>query len=182
MILTQNTNFDNVEKVIRNFPENLKINDILDMPSEILEEKIKEAGFYKQKSKCIKELFLFIKENSGISNLTNVKKLREKIIRINGIGNETTDVFLLYIVNEKKFVSDAYARRLFSRVFDMSVQKYEDLNAIAKYYETNLTVKKLQEFHAKIDVFCIKFCKKTPKYNHCVFRKECKYVKKSNEL
>jgi endonuclease-3 related protein len=120
-ILTQNTNWANVEKAILN----LKSEKLLDarkldkLSVSRLAELIKPAGCFNVKAKRLKDfLNFFLKEYNG--NIGKMRKidlniLRRQLLEVNGIGPETADSILLYALGKKIFVVDAYTKRIFSR-------------------------------------------------------------------
>jgi len=124
-ILTQNTNWRNVEKAI----ENLLKENLLDWEtlSQLEEKKLKEcikpAGFYNQKAKTIKE---FVRTTKDINR---GRITRELLLSIKGIGKETADSILLYGLEKPFFVIDSYTKRLFYRlgIIDKRNIKYEEL-------------------------------------------------------
>jgi endonuclease-3 related protein len=120
-ILTQNTNWGNVEKAIKN----LKREKVLDpeaihnMPADRLSLLIKPAGYFNIKAKRLKSFIGFLM-NDYQGSLKRLKKedthlLREKLLSINGIGPETADSILLYALEKPVFVIDAYTKRVLSR-------------------------------------------------------------------
>ena len=119
-VLTQNTNWKNVEKAIENLKrENLITPEaILSCPEEKLQELIKPAGFFRQKARYLKNLCHFVEKNGGIENLKRIEmeSLRKELLKVKGIGKETADSILLYGLNKPSFVVDAYTKRLFSRL------------------------------------------------------------------
>jgi endonuclease III related protein len=120
-ILTQNTNWFNVEKALLN----LKKEGLLDaqrlylIQQKRLAELIRPAGYYNIKAKRIKNfLTLYIKKYHGrIEELrkVNLEILRKELLAVNGIGPETADSILLYALNKPIFVVDAYTKRIFFR-------------------------------------------------------------------
>lgn len=120
-ILTQNTNWKNVEKAITNLKNNgllsAKAMYALD-PNEIA-ELIRPAGYYNIKTKRIRNFLEFLKAEADF-DLLQLKKqsledLRPKILRVNGIGPETADSILLYALDFPTFVVDAYTNRMMNR-------------------------------------------------------------------
>ncbi len=120
-ILTQNTNWQNVQKAILN----LKKNDLLDpkkmffLSPDELAGLIRPAGYFRIKAKRLKNFLYFLNNECGF-NFSVLKKkeideLRVKLLSINGIGPETADSILLYALNKPSFVVDAYTRRIFNR-------------------------------------------------------------------
>lgn len=120
-ILTQNTNWKNVEKAIGN----LKSNDCLSpeaihaLPMNDLAELIRPAGYFNIKSKRLKNFIQFLKDeaNFKLESLADQElyELRPKVLGVNGIGPETADSILLYALNYPTFVVDAYTHRMMGR-------------------------------------------------------------------
>ena len=141
-ILTQGTNWKNVEKVIRS----LKKKDLLDIDvlSHLSKNKlaflIKSSGYYNQKARKIKEFIKFL-------NL-NIKVTRENLLKVWGIGPETADSILLYAYGIPYFVIDAYTKK-FCKDLGIIMQNYEDYRL---FFENNLprNLEIYKEFHALI--------------------------------
>ncbi|MDD5022923.1 MAG: endonuclease, partial [Candidatus ainarchaeum sp.] len=110
-LLTQNTNWRNVEKSIINLKKNNSLHPekILKLNSNKLKELIKPSGFYNQKAPRLKEL---TKKYSSIKNKKlSIEKLREELLSVKGVGKETADSIILYAFNKPIFVIDAYTKR-----------------------------------------------------------------------
>lgn len=145
-ILTQNTSWPNVEKALLNLkkqglisPEKFNESNI-----EIIKEALRPAGYFNQKSRKIIEFSLFY------SSLEGRTPLREELLSLWGIGNETADSILLYAYNVPSFVVDAYTRRIFLKLGIITEKStYEEVKSI---FENNLPkdYKVYQEFHALI--------------------------------
>jgi endonuclease-3 related protein len=120
-ILTQNTNWKNVEKAIFN----LKNNDLLSAEALYaldpikLAELIRPAGYYNIKTKRIRNFLEFLRVEVSFDLLKlkeqSLEVLRPKILKINGIGPETADSILLYALEFPVFVVDAYTNRMMNR-------------------------------------------------------------------
>jgi endonuclease-3 related protein len=166
-ILTQATNWRNVEKAINNL-KNAGIKtfeDVINNASK-LEELIKPAGFYRQKAKRIIALAnLFIKKK-------NIE--RDDLLSLNGFGKETADSILLYHFDKPYFVIDNYTKRLHERLTGKKEQCYEKL---AAFYGKSLTVEEMKEFHALIVEHCKNTCKKEPLCDKCPLINLCFYYK-----
>jgi len=120
-ILTQNTNWTNVERAIAN----LKAAGVLeprrmhDLPEQRLAELIRPAGYFNVKARRLRAfLDVLVSEAGGevaalMSGPTTEARLR--LLAIKGIGPETADSMLLYAGGQASFVIDAYTRRIFSR-------------------------------------------------------------------
>ncbi|MBW2064447.1 MAG: endonuclease III domain-containing protein [Deltaproteobacteria bacterium] len=120
-VLTQNTNWKNVEKAIKRLKEKnlLSIEAIHSLPTQVLAEVIRPAGYYNVKAKRLKNLIHFIVERYGedITVFLNeeTEKLRQGLLSVRGIGEETADSILLYAAARPVFVIDAYTFRILSR-------------------------------------------------------------------
>lgn len=120
-ILTQNTNWKNVEKAIGN----LKAANALSpaamaaLPADELAELIRPSGYFRMKAQRLKGLVAFIKEHADgeLESLAGrgLDELRPLILSVKGVGPETADSILLYALGEPTFVVDAYTRRILSR-------------------------------------------------------------------
>jgi endonuclease-3 related protein len=172
-VLTQNTNWKNVERAI----SNLKKRDLLSLealhlipPSE-LAEIIRPAGYFNIKTKRLKNLmaFLMTKYQGDLSlfygDETDV--LREGLLSVKGVGPETADSILLYAVHRPVFVVDSYTYRILNRhgLADEPFT-YDELQAL---FEHNLpeSVTLYNEFHALLVQTGKHFCKKTPLCRDC---------------
>jgi endonuclease-3 related protein len=120
-VLTQNTNWRNVEKAIGN----LKKKGLLDaerlhlMPVRQLAELIKPAGYFNIKAKRLKNFVEFLTVQYGGSMRKmgggDEATIRGKLLSVNGIGPETADSIILYALDRPVFVIDAYTKRVLSR-------------------------------------------------------------------
>lgn len=173
-ILTQNTNWNNVEKAINNLKKNrnLSAKAIYKLPEKKLAELIRPAGYYNIKTKRLKSFINFLM-NDYHGDIRKMKEedtlsLRQKLLNINGIGLETADSILLYALDKPIFVIDAYTKRILSRheIMDKS-KSYDEFqrlfhNAIEK------DVQIFNEYHALLVKVGKTYCKsKNPLCNEC---------------
>jgi endonuclease-3 related protein len=117
-ILTQNTNWTNAEKAIKN----LKSADMLspkalnEADTNKVAELIRPAGYFNIKTKRLKNFlaWLFNHYDGRLENLENLsnERLRQELLSIKGIGYETADSILLYAFDRPIFVVDAYTARV----------------------------------------------------------------------
>ena len=163
-VLTQNTNWGNVEKAIINLKEaNALCPVAMDRMSEPrLAELIRPSGYYNVKAVRLKALISFLMRNyqGNIERMKNgdAQTLREKLLGINGIGQETADSILLYAVGKPVFVIDAYTKRMLSRHGILSEDSaYEDFQRL---FHTHMQpdTELYNEYHALIvrtgKIFC----------------------------
>jgi len=120
-ILTQNTNWSNVEKAIANLKKDKVLNPkaLHDMSSAQLASLIRPAGYFNIKAKRLRNFIgLLINEYHGsMSKMANedLRSIRKKLLSVNGIGPETADSIMLYALEKPVFVIDAYTKRVLSR-------------------------------------------------------------------
>jgi len=153
-ILTQRTNWQNVELAITNLKK-AKINSlkkIYQLGPKKLAPLIKPSGFYQAKARYLANLAKFVIKNYG--DLEEMKKeelneLREKLLKLKGIGPETADSILLYALDKPIFVIDEYTKRLVRKYHLAKKTNYQFLQ---KLFEENLKkdYRLYQDFHALI--------------------------------
>ena len=165
-ILTQNTSWNNVEKAIINIKSvmDITIENLSVLSTNELSLLIRPSGFYKQKAKRIKRLIEFINNQyeGKIENMEheNLKSLRAGLLSINGIGPETADCILLYVVNKPIFAIDKYTYRLLYRHgFIVRETSYSEMQNL---FMENLKNRSglFGEFHALIVEVGKNHCKK----------------------
>ena len=141
-ILTQNTNWKNVEKAIIQLNKNklININKIIKINNKKLASIIRSSGYHNQKTKKLKNFCSFLLENyNGKLNLffkNNINKLRNELLSIKGIGPETADSIILYAANKPIFVIDAYTKRIMNRI-GFKEETYDELQSL---FMSNLNV------------------------------------------
>ncbi|MFQ5328665.1 MAG: endonuclease III domain-containing protein [Thermodesulfobacteriota bacterium] len=120
-ILTQNTSWRNVERAI----DNLKGGDLLtpfaihETVESELAELIRPSGYYNLKAKRLKVFVNHLVARYG-GDLNAMFRgdsdgLRDELLGLYGIGEESADAILLYAGNHPTFVVDAYTRRVLLR-------------------------------------------------------------------
>jgi len=120
-ILTQNTNWRNVEKAIANLRAAgcMSLPALHAMPRGDLAELIRPAGYFNVKAKRLKNFIAHVHEAFGNDLAAfldrSVSALREELVSINGIGLETADSIVLYAAGKCTFVVDAYTARILLR-------------------------------------------------------------------
>ncbi len=166
-VLTQNTNWGNVEKAITNLKGAgyLSYEKMVSLPSGLLAEYIRPAGYFNIKAGRLQNLFSMIeKEYEGsLENLldADTENLRQNLLSVKGIGPETADSILLYAANRPAFVVDAYTYRILLR-HDLIPEDF-GYDEIQEFFMNNLEQDTVlyNEFHALIVCAGKQFCKKT---------------------
>ncbi len=175
-ILTQNTNWTNVEKAIAN----LKRENLLDpkrlysVPPAHLAALIRPAGYFNIKTRRLRSFLKFLIEeyDGDLDRMFSerTETLRERLLAVKGIGPETCDSILLYAGNHPVFVVDAYTKRIFTRHQVLSEEA--DYHEIQEYFAGHLTPNLYNEFHALIVNIGKNWCKsREPDCKNCPWKK-----------
>lgn len=173
-ILTQNTAWTNVERAI----EGLRKADLLtpaalaQMPLAGLQEVIRPAGFYRQKSLRLQRIAALLAEGHAgdverflAGSLIDVRRM---LLNLHGIGPETADSILLYAGGHPSFVVDAYTMRIFTRLgFLRGQEGYESVRSFFMAHLPNETPL-FNEYHALIVALAKCSCRKrAPRCAEC---------------
>jgi len=178
-ILTQNTNWTNVEKAIANLRREgmLTLEALWEIDRERLAELIRPSGFFNVKSARLKDFVGWLLDRHGSLEAMfsgDWRELREELLAVRGVGRETCDSILLYAGGKPSFVVDAYTRRLFSRLGLVSESDgYEQVRSIfmeALPADSGL----FNEYHALIVEHCKRHCRKKPLCGGCPLGKLCR--------
>ncbi|MGD0883849.1 MAG: endonuclease III domain-containing protein [Thermodesulfovibrionales bacterium] len=175
-ILTQNTNWSNVEKAIKNLRAAGAMNPkrLHHMPPHKLAALIRPAGYFNIKAKRLKAFVHFLMEhfdgNTTLMKNEDTDMLREKLLSIHGIGPETADSMLLYALGKPIFVIDAYTKRVLSRHNIMSHDKtYKDFQELF-HAAMGRDRKRYNEYHALFVAVGKTCCRPKPRCNVCPLR------------
>ncbi len=173
-ILTQNTNWQNVEKAITN----LKAADLLSLPAlsslsaAELAEHIRPAGYYNIKAGRLQNLFAMIAEqwDNDLEYLLQqpASVLREQLLSVKGIGPETADCMVLYAAKQPIFVVDTYTHRILSRhgLIPEDADYFQIQEVFMDSLEEDTAL--FNEYHALLVKLGKDFCKKSkPKCGDC---------------
>lgn len=172
-ILTQNTNWSNVEKAIAN----LKAADCLTpqklcaMDMDRLAELIRPAGYFNVKAQRLRHflewLFNRFDGDLNVAAQLSTQSLREELLAVKGIGPETADSICLYAFEKPVFVVDAYTARILGRHGMIWPEAgYEE---IREYFEGGLDkdASLFNEFHALLVRLGKEHCKPKPLCSGC---------------
>lgn len=175
-LLTQNTNWANVEKALGNMRKGniTSVESIISAEKEMLAALIRPAGYYNQKAERLKILAETIVSYGNVEGFLE-GITREGLLKIKGIGPETADSILLYAAGRPFFVVDAYTRRVFSRLGMIGEGlEYEIIRA---FFEENLErdPKVYSEFHALIVELAKRHCRKRPECKGCPLGQACRF-------
>ena len=120
-ILTQNTNWGNVERAIANLKEAdvLEPRRLFHLAESDLAALIRPTGYYNVKARRLRAFLqiLVARFKGDLARMFGgpTPTVRERLLAIKGIGPETADSMLLYAGGHLSFVIDAYTKRIFAR-------------------------------------------------------------------
>lgn len=120
-VLTQNTNWGNVEKALANIRAAGRLNgpDLLALADDELSELIRPSGYHRLKTARLKNVLRFFEAECGFDlealAQADADELRPRLLAVRGVGPETADSILLYALGLPVFVVDAYTQRMFGR-------------------------------------------------------------------
>lgn len=182
-ILTQNTSWNNVERVLYNLNKNNMntIEKIKNTDREKLALFIKSAGYHNQKADRLKRLALYFStEYKSISDCFKkpLPDLRNELLTLKGIGPETADSIILYAGERPSFVIDAYTKRIFTRILGSEYEKH-DYSFWQNLFMENLEGEKnkveiFKEYHGLIVKHGKEFCKTVPLCEDCFLKNLCR--------
>ncbi|HHR84912.1 MAG TPA: endonuclease III domain-containing protein [Candidatus Acetothermia bacterium] len=182
-ILTQQVAWKNVEKAIAALksaglmaPEKL-----LHAPLDEVAALIRPTIYYNEKAKKLRSFLVFLQEqhHGDLSDLLSLllPALREELLSVHGIGEETADSIILYAAEKPSFVIDAYTRRIMQRLGLISgTETYAALRAL---FMQNIPadVKLYNEYHALFVRHGKERCRsRAPLCSDCPLRDVCNYA------
>ena len=180
-ILTQSAAWGNVEKAIANLksakalsPEALRRLTLSQVAG-----LIRPCGYYNAKALKLKSFAHWLGEyyDDDLSKLfaNNIDHLRQQLLSVHGIGQETADSIILYADNKPIFVIDAYTRRIINRI-----GLAPDSNSYTAYQ--NLFMHNLpadaqlfNEYHALLVCLGKSVCRNHPLCHQCCLNNICHF-------
>jgi len=181
-ILTQNVAWANVETAIDSLREHglltLKAVHRAGIPE--IAALIRPTRFYNQKAQNLKQFagFLFDRYGGDLDVMFSqgTDKLRQQILAVRGIGEETVDSILLYAGKRAVFVIDAYTKRMFARL-GLTDEKWS-YRAYQEFFMQRLDrdAELYNDYHAQIVYLGRKYCRKSePACTRCPLNDLCRY-------
>ncbi len=184
-ILTQQTTWKNVERAINNLKrENLmNIDALAKADISKLEKTIRSSGFFRQKASRLKNIasHLMSEYNSDLNVFfdRDTNEIREELLALKGIGQETADSILLYAGGKPIFVVDGYTIRICERLGLCAEKNYDE---VQKWFMKRLpkAAEVYGEMHALIVELGKHHCKAEPKCNGCPLMELCSFHSKND--
>lgn len=115
-VLTQQTRWENVERALDRLRDagicTVEGIDLAD--PAVIEAAVRSTGFYRVKTGRLKGLCRRVRELGGVEGLSGLPTplLREVLLAVRGVGEETADSILCYGFARPSFVVDAYTKRI----------------------------------------------------------------------
>lgn len=172
-ILTQNTSWKNVELALNNLKaaEIMSPQQLYQTPLHTLENLIRPSRYFRSKARYLKAFVDHLEKrfNNDLHSLLSVQAtdLRQELLSIKGIGEETADDILLYAAGHPFFVIDAFTKRILSRLgIAPATNRYQDFQMV---FHQNLPLEStfFNEYHALLDIHATKACRPTPLCENC---------------
>ncbi len=183
-ILTQSAAWGNVEKAIANLKSagTLSPSALRRLPLAELAKLIYPCGYYNAKALKLKSFAHWLGEhyNDNLGKLFthDIDYLRQQLLSVHGIGQETADSIILYAANKPIFVIDAYTRRIINRIglapVANSYSAYQTLFIDNLPTDTRL----FNEYHALLVRLAKEVCRSHPSCPQCCLNDFCQFYEK----
>jgi endonuclease-3 related protein len=141
---------------------------------------VRSSGYFNAKARKLKAFAAHVMDNyQGDLDLFLTKPLaplREELLSIYGIGEETADDIMVYAARQPSFVIDTYTRRIMDRMgipLDTARSKYADYQTV---FHTHIPqdIQLYNEFHALWDRHAKEACTKLrPRCEDCCLLDIC---------
>lgn len=178
-ILTQSAAWSNAEKAIANLKAAKALSPIAlrRLPLPELAVLIRPCGYYHAKALKLKSLAHWLgdcyKDDLDKLFANGVNDLRQQLLSVHGIGQETADSIILYGANKPIFVIDAYTRRIINRIGlapeTNSYTAYQTLFMHGLPTDSEL----FKEYHALLVCLAKDVCRSHPLCQQCCLNNIC---------
>jgi len=180
-ILTQAVSWTGVERAMDNLrqagvmsPEGLR-----SIPEAELAALLRPAVYFNAKARKVKAFVNYLgdcyDDDFAAMRARDSSELREELLAVHGIGEETADDILLYAVLKPFFVIDSYTRRVFRRLG--TGPEKQSYRAWQTFFHDNLPhdVDLFNEYHALIDEHAATVCRPKPLCQDCCLLDICQF-------
>lgn len=137
-ILSQRTRDENTDQATANLFNKYKdIYEVVDAPSEDIQELIKCAGFYRVKAGRIKEVSRILIDQFGGKVPDNMKELLE----LPGVGRKTANCVLVYAFEKPAIPVDTHVHRISNRLGLVNTKNPDDTEKeLTKFVPENIQI------------------------------------------
>jgi len=178
-ILTQSAAWLNVEKAITNLKavRALSPQALRHLSRSELATLIRPCGYHNAKADKLKALAHWLGEcyEDDLKKLfaDSIGQLRQQLLSVFGIGEETADSIILYAANKPIFVIDAYTRRILNRIG--LAPGSNNYTAYQILFMDNLPADAglFNEYHALLVYLGKNFCRTHPLCQQCCLQTIC---------
>jgi len=179
-ILTQSAAWGNVEKAIANLKSAKALSPgvLRRLPLSELARLIRPCGYYNAKALKLKSFAYWLGNHytDDLNQLlaTDTHDLRQQLLSIHGIGQETADSIILYAANKPIFVIDAYTRRIINRIG--LAPDNNSYTAYQAFFMDNLPTdtQLFNEYHALLVCLAKNACRSRPLCQQCCLNNICR--------
>ena len=179
-ILTQSAAWGNVEKAIANLKtfKALSPKAIRRLPIAELAGLIYSCGYYNAKALKLKSFAHYLDNyDDDLDRLfaADTSRLRQQLLSVHGVGQETADSIMLYAANKPIFVIDAYTRRIINRI--RLTPASDSYTVYQSLFMNNLpnNVALFNEYHALLVCLGKGVCRSRPLCQQCCLSDLCHY-------
>jgi endonuclease-3 len=169
-ILSQRTRDENTDQASAElFAEYPNMEDVAIAPQERLEKLVKKAGFFRVKSKRIKEVSnILLDEYEGI-----VPDTMDELLKLPGVGRKTANCVLVYAFEKPAIPVDTHVHRISNRI---GLVNTKDPDATERELEKVV----LKKFWIELNDLMVQFgqdiCRPIgPKHEECPIAEICDY-------
>ncbi len=174
-ILTQNTSWSNVERSLSLLKEKqlLSIDKLALAEPETVAQLIRSSGFYNQKAERLVSISKAISGSGGYQFLRSLpaRESEQFLLSLKGIGSETAESILCYILGKMVFVVDKYTMRIFGRIEIPGTENKASARITVEH--TLGESKSLGNFHATLVQLGKEHCKTKPVCKGCPANSIC---------
>lgn len=182
-ILSQITSSANMWRAYKRLEESVGVDprNILEAPLPLIEEAIKPAGLWRRRAVRLKEVAGYISKlfpsGLGVLKREATEAIREKLLKIPGVGDKTADVMLLFSFGRPVMPVDTHIIRISKRLGLVAQRaKYRE---IREALEHMIPKSELAFAHLALIEFGRKICiAGRPRCNLCALRCRCEYYRK----
>lgn len=178
-ILTQAVSWRSVERALDNLKQAqvFSMDGLRDVPQAQLAQMLRPCVYFNMKARKLKAFVDHVWDQYGgdLDALLSREpaELREELLSIYGIGEETADDILVYAAGQPSFIIDSYTRRILSRMgFADGRASYRELQNLFHQHLPR-EVGLFNEYHALLDRHAREVCRKRPVCVDCCLSGMC---------